>query len=194
VIFDHPHNADVRMARGYGIRARLVRRSRTGAATTFAVMFVLCQSPVRSPARDQALGPSFPTGPPTTPPSPPSCGWLCPTSPSSCATSRLAAATTASPAVECRPIRPVRADPPRQTILTTTTTGATTTTGTTTTNPAEGHRRGRLEPSERGSRDSLRFGQLPRDVPHAAVAGAAKCVDAQSVFARLDPATAHRTS
>jgi len=104
----------------------------TGARTAFVVVFALCQSPVRSLGRDQAPGPSFPTGPPTTPPSLPSCGWLRPTPSSSCATTRLAAATTASPAVECRPTRPVRADPPRKTIRTTTTTG------TTTINPAEG--------------------------------------------------------
>jgi hypothetical protein len=46
------------------------------------------------------------------------------------ASARLAAATTASPGVECRPTRPVRADPPEETIRTTT--------GTTTINPAKG--------------------------------------------------------
>jgi hypothetical protein len=106
-------------------------RSLTGAATAFAVMSALWQSPVRNLGREQAQGPSFPTGPPTTPPSLPSCGWLHPTPSSNCATARLAAATTASPDVECRPTRPVRADPPPKTI------GTTTITGTPTINPAE---------------------------------------------------------
>src|SRR5262249_28240783 len=52
----------------------------------------------------------------------------------SCASARVAAATTASPAVECRPTRPVRADPPPLTIL------IATTGGTTTINPSERHR------------------------------------------------------
>jgi hypothetical protein len=95
--------------------------------TAFVVLFVLCQSPVRNLGRDRAQEPSFPTGPATTPPSLSSCGWLCQTPSSSCATTRLAAATTASLAVECRPIRPVRAATPRTTIRTTTTTGTTTT-------------------------------------------------------------------
>jgi hypothetical protein len=108
------------------------QRGLTGAATAFVVVFALCQSPVRNLGRTQAQAPSCPTGPPTTPSSPPSCGWLRPTPSSSCASARLAAATTASPGVECRPIRPVRADPPAEIIHTTTTTG------TTTINPAKG--------------------------------------------------------
>jgi hypothetical protein len=104
----------------------------TGATTALAVMCALCQSPLRNPGPTQAQGPSFPTGPPTTPPLLPSCGWLRPTRSSNCAAARLAAVITASPAVECRPTRPVRADPPLKTIRTTTTTG------TTTINPAEG--------------------------------------------------------
>jgi hypothetical protein len=96
------------------------QRALTGAATAFVVVFALCQSPASNLGRDQAEGPSFPTGPPTTPPSLPSCGWLRPTPSSSCASTRLAAATTASPAVEWRPIRPVRAEPPRETIRITT--------------------------------------------------------------------------
>jgi hypothetical protein len=79
--------------------------------------------------RDQAKGPSFLTGRLTTLPSLPSCEWLRPTRSSSCASARVAAGTTASPVVECRPTRPVRADPPKETIPTTT--------GTTTINPAK---------------------------------------------------------
>jgi hypothetical protein len=112
------------------------QRALTGAATAFVVMFALCQSPARNLGRDQAQGPSFPTGPPTTPPSLPSCGWLRPTPSSSCASTRLAAATPGSPAVEWRPIRPVRAEPTRETIR------ITTSMGTTTINPAKAQRRG----------------------------------------------------
>jgi len=109
-----------------GIAAGLVRRGLTGAATAFVVRLALCQSPVRNLGRDQVQGPCCPTGSPTTPPSPPSCGWLRRTPSSSCASTRRAAATTASLAVECRPTRPVRADPPPKTIRTTTATGTTT--------------------------------------------------------------------
>jgi hypothetical protein len=100
--------------------------------TAPAVSSVLCQSLTSNPSRGQGPGPSRPTGPPTRPRSPQSCGWPCPTPWSSCAPTRAAAATTASPAVECRPIRPVRADPPPMTTL------ITTTTGTTTINPSKG--------------------------------------------------------
>jgi hypothetical protein len=99
------------------------RRSFTGAWTAFAVMLALCQSLSRNPGRIQAQAPCFPTGPPATPHSLPSCEWLRPTPWSSCVSGRVAAATTASPAVECRPIRPVRAGPPQMIILITTTTG-----------------------------------------------------------------------
>lgn len=56
-------------------------------------------------------------------------GWPRPIPSSSCASARLAAAITGSPAVECRPTRPVRADLPPETIRTTT--------GAITDNPAE---------------------------------------------------------
>jgi hypothetical protein len=108
----------------------LPRAGLTGARAALVVMLAVCQSPVRNPGRNQVQGPCSPTGPPTTPPSRPSCGWLPPIPSSSCANARLAAATTASPAVECRPTRPVRADPPPKTIRTTTDT----ITGTTTNN------------------------------------------------------------
>ena len=111
---------------GPGIPTRLVRGGLTGAATAFVVLLALCQSPVRNLGRDQVQGPCCPTGSPTTPPSLPSCGWLRPTPSSSCASVRRAAATTASLAVECRPTRPVRADPPPKTIRTITATGTTT--------------------------------------------------------------------
>lgn len=111
---------------GPGIPTRLVRGGLTGAATAFVVLLGLCQSPVRNLGRDQVQGPCCPTGSPTTPPSLPSCGWLRPTLSSSCASVRRAAATTASLAVECRPTRPVRADPPPKTIRTITATGTTT--------------------------------------------------------------------
>src|SRR5262249_15831878 len=76
---------------------------------------------MRNPGQDQR-GPSCPTGPPTTRPSWRSCGWLRPIPSSSCASARLAAAITASPAVECRPTRPVRAVLPMKTTHTTTVT------------------------------------------------------------------------
>ena len=102
--------------------SRASQRGQTGAAAAFVVLLALCQSPVRNLGRDQVQGPCCPTGSPTTPPSLPSCGWLRPTPSSSCASVRRAAATTGSPAVECRPTRPVRADPPPKTIRTTTAT------------------------------------------------------------------------
>jgi hypothetical protein len=111
---------------GPGKPAGLVRGGLTGAATAFVVLLALCQSPVRNLGRDQVQGPCCLTGSPTTPPSLPSCGWLRPTPSSSCASVRRAAATTASLAVECRPTRPVRADPPPKTIRTATVTGTTT--------------------------------------------------------------------
>jgi len=102
------------------------QRGLTGAAAAFVVLLALCQSPVRNLGRGQVQGPCCPTGSPTTPPSLPSCGWLRPTPSSSCASVRRAAATTGSLAVECRPTRPVRADPPPKTIRTTTAAGTTT--------------------------------------------------------------------
>ena len=71
----------------------------------------LCQSQVRNLGRSRVRGPSYQTGRRTTPHSSRSCGWPRPTLSPSSVTSRLAAATTASPAVESRPIRPVRAVP-----------------------------------------------------------------------------------
>src|ERR1700745_1096241 len=53
-----------------------------------------------------------------TPRSGSSCGWPCPTPWSSCALARVVADTTASALVECRPTRPVRADPVQRTIRT----------------------------------------------------------------------------
>ena len=91
-----------------------------GVRAGFVVLFTVCQSTVRSPGRSQARGLSCPTGAPTTLRSRPSCVWLRPTPSSSCASASLAAATPASPAVEGRPTRPVRADPPPRTIRTTT--------------------------------------------------------------------------
>src|ERR1700750_204138 len=63
-----------------------------------------------------------------TPRSGSSCGWPCPTPWSSCALARVAADTTASPVVEGRPTRPVRADPVQRTIRTVMTTSTTTVT------------------------------------------------------------------
>ena len=128
------------------------QRGLTGAATAFVVLLALCQSPVRNLGRDQVQGPCCPTGSPTTPPSLSSCGWLRPTPSSSCASVRRAAATTASPAVECRPTRPVRADPPPKTIRTITATGTTTITQTAKRPDQPGMRRGL--PGRRGLHNS----------------------------------------
>ena len=100
--------------------AQLVTGDLAGVRTGFVVLFTVCQSTVRNPGRNQAGRLSFPTGAPTTLRSRPSCVWLRPTPSSSCASASLAAATPASPAVECRPTCPVRADPPPRTIRTTT--------------------------------------------------------------------------
>lgn len=84
----------------------------------------LCDSPIRNRSRDPASGRRCPTGPTMTPRSVSSCGRPCPTPGSRCATARVAAVTTAIPVVECRPTRPVRADPLRmttRTVITTTT-------------------------------------------------------------------------
>ena len=105
-----------------GMPAGLVRWGLTGAATAFVVPLALCQSLLRNLGRDQVQGPRCPTGSPMTPPSRSSCGWRRRTPSSSCASARRAAATTASLAVEGRPTRPVRADPPPKTIRTTTAT------------------------------------------------------------------------